>query len=717
VSTGPPTERRSWERWLDSSSEELHLFTLGGFALAQPLFDLLSRNAGFFVARDSEPIDIVILTAVLSFLVPTLPVLLLGIARRLGHRAHRAMLTFLMVLLIAVTALPAVGRALSLPGISVIALAVLVGVFATIAYFRIASAKVYLTALSPAIVLFPVLFLFNPSVTRLLRAEPEVNRERAKTTLAAPAPVILLILDEISVISLMDQDGQIDSGLFPNFAAFAHDGTWFRNATTVSDATLNAVPAILTGILPEKEAGGIFEVRQLPTSQDYPNTLFSLLGGAYELKVFETATRLCPKDLCAVGPRGGGLADRVRALLSDLSLVYLHVILPADLSAGLPIVTQQWSSFATRDPVRDHFRRVVGDRLGQFDGFLNSFNGARARPGLHFLHVMLPHVPWNYVPSGRSYGSATDTFRIEGLHGQRWALDEWSIALAQQRHLLQVALVDKLVGQLMTRLKERDLYDQSLIILTADHGVSFRPGDLSREVSKTNLPEIMSIPLIVKEPGQRQGGADDRNVQSVDILPTIADVLGVSVPWLMDGHSVRGKIDGASKEKVFFPRLNRTGARVVAQPESALAATLDIARTRRAHWDPVNFYGIGPFGELVGKRVQDLDVTLEPRLEAGLAHGDLLSRVDPASGFVPVLIAGRIGMAKGVTGPVDLAIALNGVISATTRTLAESNALAFSALVAEESLRTGHNKVEVFALSESEGHIRLESTRLIAAWW
>ncbi len=291
------------------------------------------------------------------------------------------------------------------------------------------------------------------------------------------------------------------------------------------------------------------------------------------------------------------------------------------------------------------------------------------------------------------------------------------MALAQQRHLLQVALVDRLVGQLMTRLKERELYDQSLIILTADHGVSFRPGDLRREVSRTNLPEIMSVPLMVKEPGQRLGGVDDGNVQSVDILPTIADVLGVSVPWVMDGHSFRGKLDRAATEKVFFPRLNRTGAKVVAQPESALAATLRVARTGRAYRDPVNFYGVGPFGDLVGKRVQHLDVTPESRLEAGLAHRDLLSSVDPASGFVPALIAGRIARARDVVGPLDLAIALNGVIRATTRTLAESNELAFSALVAEESLRTGDNKVEVFALFESAGRIRLESTRLIAAWW
>jgi hypothetical protein len=41
--------------------ESLHTFTLCGFAIAQPLFDLLSRNAEFFIVRRSEPLDIFLL--------------------------------------------------------------------------------------------------------------------------------------------------------------------------------------------------------------------------------------------------------------------------------------------------------------------------------------------------------------------------------------------------------------------------------------------------------------------------------------------------------------------------------------------------------------------------------------------------------------------------------------------------------------------------------
>ena len=52
----------------------LHIFVLTGFSLAQPLFDLLSRNAEFFVVHYAQPIDILLLIGLLSALVPLLAI-------------------------------------------------------------------------------------------------------------------------------------------------------------------------------------------------------------------------------------------------------------------------------------------------------------------------------------------------------------------------------------------------------------------------------------------------------------------------------------------------------------------------------------------------------------------------------------------------------------------------------------------------------------------
>jgi hypothetical protein len=89
---------------------------------------------------------------------------------------------------------------------------------------------------------------------------PDAQRAaKASVRLEAPARgsksprrphAILLILDEFPSDSLLDRQGRIDPVRYPNFAALAGDGTWFKNAYSVYDSTTKAVPLILDGIRP-----------------------------------------------------------------------------------------------------------------------------------------------------------------------------------------------------------------------------------------------------------------------------------------------------------------------------------------------------------------------------------------------------------------------------------------------------------------------------------
>ena len=85
------------------------------------------------------------------------------------------------------------------------------------------------------------------------------------------------------------------------------------------------------------------------------------------------------------------------------------------------------------------------------------------------------------------------------------------------------------------------MFDRSLIVVTADHGVSFVPGQPFRGICQEIYPETLSVPLFVKLPGQHEGRASDRNVEAIDILPTIADVLKIRLPWETRGSSASGR--------------------------------------------------------------------------------------------------------------------------------------------------------------------------------
>ena len=99
--------------------------------------------------------------------------------------------------------------------------------------------------------------------------------------------------------------------------------------------TTGAVPAILTG---ERR-------KDYRSSSTTRTTLFTLLGGLYDLNVHESQTHLCPPELC--DPDREPLAEQVGSL-SDLSIVYGHLV-PEDLSDELPSISTAWRDFGGGD--------------------------------------------------------------------------------------------------------------------------------------------------------------------------------------------------------------------------------------------------------------------------------------------------------------------------------------------------------------------------------
>ena len=95
---------------------------------------------------------------------------------------------------------------------------------------------------------------------------------------------------------------------------------------------------------------------------------------------------------------------------------------------------------------------------------------------------------------GKQYGQQG----LPGLAHTHWLDDELAIAQGYQRYLYQVELVDTLIGRLVSRLQAEGLYDRSLIVFTADHGVSFRPNQPNRLLTEENAPDILRVPLFIK---------------------------------------------------------------------------------------------------------------------------------------------------------------------------------------------------------------------------
>jgi hypothetical protein len=104
--------------------------------------------------------------------------------------------------------------------------------------------------------------------------------------------------------------------------------------------------------------------------------------------------------------------------------------------------------------------------------------------------------------------------------------------------LLQVQYADRQLGRIMTQLKSQGIWDKAIVFVTADHGFGFQAGHSMRGVANENLHETLWIPLFIKGPGMVPGQVSEQFVTSLDVLPTIADLLGARVPWEFAGRSI-----------------------------------------------------------------------------------------------------------------------------------------------------------------------------------
>src|SRR4029079_13894123 len=250
----------------------LHLLVLSAFALAQPLFDLLGNNGEFFGARGSAGGDGV-LFALALVVVP--PAVLLAIEAVMPRRARPVVHYVFVAALVGLLVLQAI-RSFGAPGWLLVVLAAAAGGAAAAVYARFGAARMVVTALAPAPVLFLALFLFNSDASKLtLSGTPAAHAANERPR----GPVVLGAFDELPLNSLLDAKERIDAVRFPAFARLAAGSTWFARDTTVGEGTTHAVPAILTGLYPRAGA--------FPVYADHPRNLFTLLGTPTRLHVVD----------------------------------------------------------------------------------------------------------------------------------------------------------------------------------------------------------------------------------------------------------------------------------------------------------------------------------------------------------------------------------------------------------------------------------------------
>ncbi len=672
-----------WRRHPTTLERLSALLGLCALGLAQPIFEVLSPSPEFFVTRNTTVTDVLLVSAAVCIGVPLLLTAIEWSLRQISPRAATLFFLSSVAVLISALLLPWIKRTDSLEVVGSFAVAIGGGVLVALGAWRLPVVRQFLSALAPAAVVLPALFLLDGQVQGALIP---VRGVASGPALARTPPIVVVVFDELPLNSLLGADGRLDAGRYPNFAALARDAFWFRRASTVSSNTVWAVPAIASGRYPTTPGS-------VPTLRYYPNNLFTFLSAGYETSIFSRFLQLCPDSRCHYDVFAP--SETISALLEDLGIVWLHVALPERLTPALPSVVGDWAGFEQER----RWRQQQDHRGGEFDRFLATLDGRPAH--LNFLHSLLPHMPFEYMPSGRRY--IADQAGNERGRGLFWHASRAYVDAVHQRHLLQVGYVDHLVGRLLSRLRALDAYDEALIIITADHGAAYQEGTSRRSPRDANIADIMLVPLFVKLPRQTQGETIDRNVETVDILPTIASVVGTPLPFETDGRSL---LDPTRPERplkrMFTVTKTDVHVRKVTDWEPQLQRSLGRKLARFGARDDIGLFSTPGTRELLGAPLSKVEpVTVRARGAGRIVVENLSSFTDVnlVADPLPLEIRGRI---RGSAPPLVLAVVVNGVVAATTVSYEQEQRHVFSTMIPETSLRQGVNEVRVFQLDRDQ---------------
>lgn len=113
----------------------------------------------------------------------------------------------------------------------------------------------------------------------------------------------------------------------------------------------------------------------------------------------------------------------------------------------------------------------------------------------------------------------------------------------------EIRHVDTHIGRLLDYLKANNLYDETLIVVTADHGEEFGEHGLYREHWST-YDGTQRVPLLIKPPAHHEmaAGSRDHLVTNVDMAPTLARYAGLDLPAAWQGRSLQPIVESASAE-------------------------------------------------------------------------------------------------------------------------------------------------------------------------
>jgi arylsulfatase A-like enzyme len=335
----------------------------------------------------------------------------------------------------------------------------------------------------------------------------EVTERRAVATLppaVSDAPnVLLIVLDTVRARSLSLYG--YDRPTTPQLERFSKKGVVFERAHATAPWTLPSHASMFTGRFPYEL--GLSASFEKPLDSTYPTLAELFKERGYVTSGFSANLGYCSYE-------------------SGLSRGFIHfedypVSLKQIISSSSLYRAITNSNNLVREVGATRHRRGAAEINGSFLRWLSSKD---ERPFFAFLNYFDAHLP--YLPP-----KPFDT----KFGPQKTELDAYESC---------IAYIDHQVGLLLDELEKRDLFENTLIIITSDHGEQFGEHNLFGHGNSLYLP-LLHVPLLVSFPDRVPAGKSVKEAVTLrDIPATVVDLLKLEDVAQFPGNSLARHWDG-----------------------------------------------------------------------------------------------------------------------------------------------------------------------------
>jgi arylsulfatase A-like enzyme len=391
----------------------------------------------------------------------------------------------------------------------------------------------------------------------------------------------------------------------PKIDALAGRGVVFEQAYTYWPKTRGSFVALLTGRLAAQSGYG----KSHPRLLDFNATLASVLQGAG----YDTTAVVDNPNVAA-------------------SLGY---------SRGFARYRETWEEAALASEV-DRSRAITRDAVS----YLRA--ASKDHPFLLWLHYVNPHAPYEppapydaaFLDAQAARGPVLPA--VSGFHGgvpKQWAKGARSLGFYLAQYDGEIAAVDAEVGHVLEALDHSAVRDQTLVLLTSDHGESLGEHDYFFDHGENLFDPSLRIPLVMAGPGIERGRRSVELASTLDILPTVLDAVKVSYPPDLAGLSLLGAARGETLARDRLPGQNDRNLLAAWDRRFKLVATPNESGSSYALYDreldPLETRDVGPQNaeqlreerrelELFRERI-DAQLVRTRRLLEGRPEGEALS--------------------------------------------------------------------------------------------